>query len=818
MRRTLLLLLIVLSAGNTFAARKTEAERIGRSRHYIVSPATPLSASEQATMEARGIEFTAPLTNGRYLVRVAPGVAVDASFERLTAQKKVHARALRQAASGKSFVDVSVIFHDGVEFDAAREIITAKGGSFADPLQVGYQVLNRIGARIPSGALMALAADERVLLINHRRKLRAESHNLATQRLHQVDIIQAPPYGLTGSGVVLSFFEFAPAFQHLEFQGRLTTHLEGTSSGDIEHATHVAGTMIAAGIGEGVLAASAEGMAPAARLHQFSARDDDFLSLKQRLRQDYGVVADNNSWGYVLGWCTAPSCEGWVWDDTEEYYGYYDSELTAPIDKITRDNGILFVHSAGNDAEKRGPLAAPFAHKHTDDEGDLMTGTFCYSQNGSGTDCPATSAAGAPLCSSGTQFCETVRHPQTIAELPAPYGSVGLTAAAKNSIAVGAIDSSRGLAGFSSHGPARDGRVKPDLVARGVSVYSTRADNGYTSKQGTSMASPAVAGIAALITEQWRRTFSGADPKPAALKTILVAGAEEIGNPGPDYQHGFGMVNAKNSADIIIADGGLGRRVKISSLANGGTFEAPFTLTGTQNVRVVLGWSDPEVFLLASDPVDTATLVNDLDVKVITPSGSEVFPYVLNRTQPQQAATRGVNTIDNTEVIEIANAGAGTYRVVVTGTRITARSPQEFVLVTNGDMEATEPCIEVSEPNGNEGQAVTLLSGTQTAGATCVAGDNDFYKFTVSKAGTISVMVTATGTPLRVTLYGAAALLSVDIGTDQTRTLTATHGSDVPGQYFLRVETAGAIGPLAGYYVTATYPFDPGPRRRAVRR
>ena len=66
---------------------------------------------------------------------------------------------------------------------------------------------------------------------------------------------------------------------------------------------------------------------------------------------------------------------------------------TAPLDRITRSANVLMVHSAGNDAGKRGPLSPPFAHQHTDDAGDLITGTFCYSTNGSGTDCPA-----APTC------------------------------------------------------------------------------------------------------------------------------------------------------------------------------------------------------------------------------------------------------------------------------------------------------------------------------------------------------------------------------------------------------------------------------------
>ena len=796
-----------------------DPQRIARSRHYILNPAAVLSEAERRELADRGVLVTQVLTEGRYLVRVAPGIEVDSSYEPLTPEKKIHRRALRAATAGKPFADVNVLFHEDVPFEAAQAVITAAGGMLEDPLQFGFRTPTRIGARIPSTSLLQIAADERVLLVYGPMNLRRTLHNANTARTSGVDQLHKAPYGLTGDGVVLSFFEFAPAdVNHREFEGRLTTHLEGTDSGNIEHATHVAGTMIAAGVYE-----AAKGMAPKARLHQFSASDDDFLNLKQNLRSTYGAIADNNSWGYVLGWCTSPSCtEGWVWEDTADYYGAYDVTYTAPLDKITRAAGVLMVHSAGNDANKRGPLAAPFAHKHTDDKGDVITGTFCYSENGSGTDCPA------PTCSAGTQFCETKRHPQIVADLPAPYGSVGLTASAKNVIAVGAVETfvtdPPAIASFSSRGPARDGRVKPDLVARGVSVYSTKQGSppytaAYTNKQGTSMAAPAVTGMAALLTEQWRKTYGGHDPTPATLKTLLIAGADELGNRGPDYVYGFGLVNAKNSVDLVIADGGVGRRVKRGSLMHGGQFETALTVAAGQNVRVVLGWSDPEVVIFPSDGLATVALVNDLDVRVVAPSGETLLPWVLNRSQPDQPATRGVNVIDNTEVVEITGAAAGDYRLIVTGTKVTAQAPQDFVLVANAEMEANAvPCAELNEPNGSEATA-TSLSRSAAFGRTCAEGDVDFFTFSANTPGTVSVTVTATGTPLRVTLTSAAtSSQTVDVEAGQSRTISVPYNSSATTPFYVRVTTNGAVGSQTDYTVLADFPFDSGPRRRSVKR
>ena len=825
MRRALLLLTVLsLSAGNGFAAWNQsfdpQSERIARSRHFIYSPAEALTAAEQSTLAAKGVEITAPLTNGRYLVRVGPGVAVGESFEPLTAEKKIHRGALRGIASGRAFARVNVLFHDGVTFDAAKTVIASAGGGMEDPLQLSFDVPARIAARIPSMSLLKLAGDERVLLVYGPMKLKPALDNAATARLSGVDLLHQAPYDLTGEGVVLSFFEFAPAdVNHVEFGGRLITHLTGTETGDVEHATHVAGTMIASGVN-----APAKGLAPAATLHQFSARGSQFLNRKQEL-PTFGSIADNNSWGYVLGWCTAPSCEGWVWDDTEEYYGAYDVTYTAPLDRITRSTNVLFVHSAGNDAEKRGPLAVPHAHRHTNDDNELIDGTFCYSQNGSGTDCPA------PTCTAGTApgggaYCETVKHPEIISELPAPYGSVGLTASAKNIIAVGAVDSSAVIAGFSSRGPARDGRVKPDIVARGVAVFSTRPttaqqpNGSYGNKQGTSMAAPAVTAMAGLLTQQWRRTYAGANPTPAVLKTLFVAGAQDLGRPGPDYTYGFGLAHAKNSVDLILADGGVGRRVKRGSLAQGGAFETELTVGAIQNLRVVLGWSDPEVIIFPQDGLAAATLVNDLDVKVIAPNGDTILPYTLDKSQPNQDAARGVNTIDNTEVVEITNAASGTYRILVTGSRITAQSPQSFVLVTNAEMEAgAPPCTDIGEPNGSEATAMALPRLTSISGKTCDAGDIDFFTFTANTPGTVSVQVTSADTQLRTILTSAgSAPVIVEVSPGETRTLTVPYNSTATTAFFLRVEATGPIGVTGAYTVSADYPFEPGARRRAVRR
>ena len=250
--------------------------------------------------------------------------------------------------------------------------------------------------------------------------------------------------------------------------------------------------------------------------------------------------------------------------------------------------------------------------------------------------------------------------------------------------------------------------MKPEVVARGASVFSTVPENNYSFLSGTSMSAPAVTGIAALLTEQWRRTFRGTSPRPAQLKAVIIAGTDDLGNPGPDYTYGFGLVNAKNSADIIRADEGSGQRIRTLTFAQGtnDSHEVAIVVSQAQTVRVVLNWADPAIPFLGRDEIAAKALVNDLDVRVVDPSGNVWLPYVLDRNSFQSNATRGVNTVDNVEMVEIPNAVPGGYRIIATGTKVT-EGPQEAVLVTS--VRTARPCFDVQEtatPNNSAHSAL----------------------------------------------------------------------------------------------------------------
>jgi subtilisin family serine protease len=122
------------------------------------------------------------------------------------------------------------------------------------------------------------------------------------------------------------------------------------------------------------------------------------------------------------------------------------------------------------------------------------------------------------------------------------FRTINSPASAKKAIAVGATSyNSSTIAGFSSKGPVGFGdniTVKPDVVAPGVSIWSTVPPDGYTLMSGTSMATPHVSGVVALMLQ--------ANPNltPEDVKEILAKTAVDLGEEGKDNVYGYGLVNA----------------------------------------------------------------------------------------------------------------------------------------------------------------------------------------------------------------------------------------------------------------------------------
>jgi len=137
---------------------------------------------------------------------------------------------------------------------------------------------------------------------------------------------------------------------------------------------------------------------------------------------------------------------------------------------------------------------------------------------------------------------------------PAWQGRITLPADGFHVLAVGATDLNDALASFSSVGPTADGRVKPDVVAPGTEIVAAdpSTPNGYRSTQGTSYATPLVAGAAAILLQ------AHPDWTPAEVDRALHWTAHDLGSPGPDNLYGWGIIDVSLALDAVTRDGLFG--------------------------------------------------------------------------------------------------------------------------------------------------------------------------------------------------------------------------------------------------------------------
>ena len=129
-----------------------------------------------------------------------------------------------------------------------------------------------------------------------------------------------------------------------------------------------------------------------------------------------------------------------------------------------------------------------------------------------------------------------------------PINKMSSPADGREVLSIGALDRDSSIAAFSSLGPTYDGRIKPDFVSQGVSVYfaSSLADDRYLTGSGTSFSTPAVAGLCALLIE--------ADPNltPAELRDKLRTCSNYRDNP--DTLYGWGIPDGLQLLDLIQAE------------------------------------------------------------------------------------------------------------------------------------------------------------------------------------------------------------------------------------------------------------------------
>lgn len=244
----------------------------------------------------------------------------------------------------------------------------------------------------------------------------------------------------------------------------------------------------------------------------------------------------------------------------------------------------------------------------------------------------------------------------------------------KNVITVANLTENDIVATSSSRGPSEDGRIKPDISAKGTAVTSTLDGNTYGVKTGTSMSCPGVSGTLAVLYEAFEDQ-QGDLPPSGLMKAIVLNTAEDLGNTGPDYIYGWGRINARRAYEVIESN-----NFTSGTITNGDSTQ--FTLIvppGMHRARFMLYWTDPEASVNAS-----TALINDLDLTVTDPNSNENLPYLLNpapNTSTLNApAVPGVDDLNNMEQVEFFAPDGGNYLIKVKGSDV-PQGPQDFFVV-----------------------------------------------------------------------------------------------------------------------------------------
>lgn len=517
-----------------------------------------------------------------------------------------------------------------------------------------------------------------------------ETKNLNAAISTAVNLVQVSPYSLNGTGVIAGVWDGGSVRStHQEFaNGSRVTILDGAAANN--HATHVGGTIGAQGS-----QASAKGMATNVSIASYDWNSDTSEMTGRAAtgpnQFDTKIYLSNHSYGYSDGWNWNGLNWEWGGNGTDQNaadhsFGQYDATARSLDTLMYSAPYYIAFWAAGNDGSDNPGTGST-----------VIIGGTSVSYN------PAVHPAGDGVYRNG-------------------FETIGSHGIAKNLITIGAANdavtsgtrdpSKSTLTGFSSTGPTDDGRIKPDLVANGASLYSTSStgDTAYTTMSGTSMASPNATGSAVLVVDQYKRLFNSA-MRASTLKGLLIHTATDIGNPGPDYKYGWGLVDTKKAVDLIRdhhANPGKTRIIEDQVTTSSTSRTYSFLWDGGSPLRATICWTDPAGASTSTHDLRTSRLVNNLNLKLIAPNGTEYFPYVMpfvgtwTVASMSQNATTGINNTDNTETVLIQSPGlTGTWQAVVSYAGALTNNTQAYGLILSGTAD-TPNLVNITSPNGGE--------------------------------------------------------------------------------------------------------------------
>uniref|UniRef100_A0A7C4TGP0 Peptidase S8/S53 domain-containing protein n=1 Tax=candidate division WOR-3 bacterium TaxID=2052148 RepID=A0A7C4TGP0_UNCW3 len=277
---------------------------------------------------------------------------------------------------------------------------------------------------------------------------------------------------------------------------------------------------------------------------------------------------------------------------------------------------------------------------------------------------------------------------------------------AKSALTVGAVGrlDPTTIASYSSRGLTDDGRYKPTLMAPGglnttgdLGLYSAQGStsgsgSSYWQMSGTSMAAPATCGAVGLIREYLNRGFyptgtevpGNAIPNPSAalLKAMAVVSTDPniTGFTVPDNDIGWGRIDL----DSVLYFAGDTRKLLLHDSASGGlntndSVVYQWQVNSSIPLRVTLCWTDT-----AGNPAASRPQVNDLDLRVISPSGTSYWGNYYSGGQSATGGSRDSNNVE--ENFRLNSPATGTWTAWVRGRNVPTGANQPYAIVITGDV------------------------------------------------------------------------------------------------------------------------------------
>ncbi len=351
---------------------------------------------------------------------------------------------------------------------------------------------------------------------------------------------------------------------------------------------------------------------------------------------------------------------------------------------------------------------------------------------------------------------------------------------AKNAIICAAVNevlnytgpSSVVMSSFSSWGPTDDGRVKPDISAKGVNMLSSvgTSNTAYSNFSGTSMATPNTSGSLILLQQHYN-DLNGNFMLSSTLRGLALHTADEAGtNPGPDYRFGWGLLNTERAAEVITNNGQTSEILEIE-LTQGQTYSLEVKSDNINDLIASITWTDPAGTVPPQGVNDAfiPALVNDLDLRVteVGGAGTMHMPWKLNPANFSAAATTGDNIVDNIEKIEVGGA-TGNYLIEVTHKGTITNATQTFSLIVTGIVND----FSFSTADNDQEICNDVATGSYDIDVDFIDTFTETVTFTVSNVPT-----------------GAAGIISpTTLDDDGQITLSLTGLNNVaPGDYFIEV-------------------------------